>query len=58
VAILFYVAQKNGELTEILRIRVSENMKNELVARAGVSGRSAGAVARAAIRSYLQKGKR
>jgi hypothetical protein len=54
---LVYVAQ-NGELTKVLRVRVSETMLADLVAKAEASQRSAGAVTRAAIRSYLPKGKR
>jgi len=54
---MVYVAS-NGELTKVVRVRVSEQMLNELVARAVASERSAGAVVRAAIRSYLLKGKR
>jgi hypothetical protein len=54
---MFYVA-RNGELTKVLRARVSESMLAAIVARAELSNRSAGAVVRAAIRSYLAKGKR
>lgn len=53
---MVYVAQ--GELTKVLRVRVSEAMLAELVTKAEASNRSAGAVTRAAIRSYLLKGKR
>jgi predicted transcriptional regulator len=53
------VAQNgNGELTEWLRVRVSPTMKAEVQERASASNRSPSAVARAAIRSYLLKGKR
>lgn len=54
---MFYMAH-GGQLTKVLRVRVSEEMLAELVARAEGQDRSAGAVARAAIRSYLLKGKR
>ena len=50
--------EARGELTKMLRVRVSEQMLNELVARALKQNRSAGAVTRAAIRSYLLKGQR
>lgn len=46
------------ELTEVLRIRVSGAMRSELVKAAATANRSAGALARDAIRSYLAKGKR
>jgi hypothetical protein len=54
---MVYVAS-NGELSKVLRVRVSPEMLADLVAKATASERSAGAVARAAIRSYLLKGKR
>lgn len=48
-----------GELSKVLRVRVSPDMLRELTTHAQRSERSAGAVARSAIRSYLQKeGKR
>lgn len=52
------MAAHNGELTETLRTRVSAEVKAELQARAIAQQRSVGALVRAAIRSYLAKGKR
>ena len=48
----------NGQLTKVLRVRVSEAMLAELTARALSAERSAGSLARDAIRSYLKKGQR
>lgn len=46
------------ELTETLRTLVDKQTKAELVEYAALRQRSVGAVVRAAIRSYLAKGKR
>jgi predicted HicB family RNase H-like nuclease len=46
------------QLSKVLRVRVSPEMLAQLVERAGRDYRSAGSVARDAIRSYLAKGKR
>ena len=54
---MVYVAS-NGNLDKVLRVRVSEQMLADLVEKAESQTRSAGAVVRAAIRSYLAKGKR
>lgn len=45
-------------LTENLKVKVDPAMKAALVAQADADYRSVGAVIRAAIRSYLAKGKR
>ena len=49
---------RNGELTETLRTLVSKETKAELIQYADERNRSVAAVVRAAIRSYLAKGKR
>jgi hypothetical protein len=46
------------ELSEVIRIRVSPAMRAELVKQAATVNRSAGAIARDAIRAHLEKGKR
>lgn len=49
---------RNGRLTETVRFLAEPEMKAELQAMADAKNRSVGAIARAAIRSYLLKGKR